>query len=202
MYRQLDNDARCTVNVMTRPGRPAGPTPETEELVLTAALELLLAEGATALTPQRLHTATGVSRSTVYRHWPTPHSVLEALIAVAPERSDAATGDLATDLHAAVDQLCNRLRDKPVATFLQALVAASSSDPGAAELRHRYVEDLLAPFEAALRASGVARAERADAVAAIVSPLLVDALLLDRPTARTRAHRTVDDVVARQGAAR
>ena len=169
--------------------------------MLNAALELLLAEGAGALTAQRLHSATGVSRSTVYRHWPTPHAVLEALIEVAPDRGLAPTGDLAADLHAAVDHLCNRLRDKPVAAFLQALVAAASADPGAAELRHRYVEDLLAPFHAALRASGAGRADREDAAALIVSPLLLDALLLDRPTARTRAHRTVDDVVARLGVA-
>ena len=201
MYRERDSDARCIVNSVTRPGRPAGPTQETEALVLTAALELLLAEGAAALTPQRLHTVTGVSRSTVYRHWPTPHAVLEALIAVAPDKEHPLTGDAATDLHAAVDHLCNRLRDKPVAAFLQALVAATSADPEAAELRHRYVEDLLAPFHAALRAAGCGRPEREDAVALIVSPLLLDALLLDRPTARTRAHRTVDDVVARLGVA-
>jgi hypothetical protein len=118
--------------------------------------------------------------------------VLEALIAVAPARDLAVTGDLATDLHAAVDQLCNRLRDKPVAAFLQALVAS-----GEPELRHRYVADLLEPFHAALKQAGTTRADRDDAVAAIVSPLLLDALLLDRPTARTRAHRTVDEVVTR-----
>lgn len=170
--------------------RPAGPTADTEAVVLTAALELLLTEGAGALTPQRLHTVTGVSRSTVYRHWPTAHDVLEALIAVAPPKDQEPTGDPAADLHAAVDQLCNRLRDKPVAAFLQALVAAGEPD-----LRHRYVEDLLAPFRAAL--AGTTKADRDDAVAAIVSPLLLDALLLDKPTARTRAHRTVDEVVAR-----
>jgi len=187
---------------VTRPGRPAGPTAETETLVLTAALELLLAEGASALTPQRLHAATGASRSTVYRHWPTPHAVLESLIAVAPSPDREPSGDLADDLHAAVDTLCNRLRDKPVAAFLQALVSATSADPQAADLRHRYVEDLLAPFHAALRVAGVDRSDREDAVAVIASPLLLDALLLDRPTARTRAHRTVDVVVARVESAR
>ena len=168
--------------------RPAGPAKDTEAVVLTAALDLLLTEGATALTPQRLHTATGVSRSTVYRHWPTPHDVLEALIDVAPLPLPELTGDLAHDLHSAVDQLCNRLRDKPVAAFLQALVAAAEAD-----LRHRYVEDLVAPLRHALR--DLPRSEREDAVALIASPLLLDALLLDRPTARTRAHRTVDDLL-------
>ena len=165
--------------------------------MLTAALELLLTEGAAALTPQRLHQATGVSRSTVYRHWPTPHDVLVALIAVAPAAAPLTTGDLAADLHAAVDGLCNRLRDRPVAAFLRALVAA-----GADDLRHRYVEDLVAPLHAALRKANVGRSEREDAVALIASPLLLDALLLDKPTARTRAHRTVDDVLTRLEEAR
>lgn len=181
---------------VTRPGRPAGPAADTAEVVLTAALELLLAEGATALTPQRLHTATGVSRSTIYRHWPTPHAVLAALIDVAPVGPAGRTGDLGHDLHAEVDMLCNRLRDRPVAAFLRALVTAAAED-----LRRRYVDDLMAPFHQVLRAAGMPRAAREDAVAAIVSPLLVDALLLDRPTARTRAHRTVDDIVARRAVA-
>ncbi|GAA3233295.1 TetR/AcrR family transcriptional regulator [Dactylosporangium siamense] len=182
---------------MTRPGRPAGPTTDTEAVVLTAALELLLAEGAAALTAQRLHQVTGVSRSTVYRHWPTPAAVLAALIDVAPLPPGEASGDLARDLHAAVDQLCDRLRDRPVGAFLQALIVAAATDPAAAQLRHRYVGDLLAPFHAVLRAAGVAATDRDDAVAAIVSPLLLDALLLDRPAARTRAHRIVDSTARR-----
>ncbi|MET7425505.1 TetR-like C-terminal domain-containing protein [Dactylosporangium sp. NPDC005555] len=182
---------------MTRPGRPAGPTTDTETLVLTAALQLLLAEGAAALTAQRLHQVTGASRSTIYRHWPTPGAVLAALIDVAPMPPAAPTGDLAQDLHAAVDQLCDRLRDRPVGAFLQALVVAAASDPSAVRLRHRYVSDLLAPFHTVLRAAGVAATDREDAVAAIVSPLLLDALLLDRPAARTRAHRIVDTTAGR-----
>lgn len=171
-------------------GRPAGPAPDTAEVVLTAALSLLLSDGAGALVPQRLHQATGVSRSTIYRHWPTPAAVLEALIEVAPTPAPAPTGDLAHDLHAAVDALCNRLRDKPVAAFLQALVTAGADDPRVTELRHRYVEDLLGPVRSVLE--GAEEQWREDTVAAVASPLLLDTLLLDRPTARARAHRAVD----------
>ncbi|MDG6106480.1 TetR/AcrR family transcriptional regulator C-terminal ligand-binding domain-containing protein [Dactylosporangium aurantiacum] len=182
---------------MTRPGRPAGPTTDTETVVLTAALDLLLSEGAAALTAQRLHQVTGVSRSTVYRHWPTPAAVLAALIDVAPTPPAPPSGDLARDLHAAVDQLCDRLRDRPVGAFLQALIVAAAADPSTAQLRHRYVGDLLTPFHTVLRTAGVPATDREDAVAAIVSPLLLDALLLDRPAARTRAHRIVDTVARR-----
>ncbi|MCY0949145.1 TetR/AcrR family transcriptional regulator C-terminal ligand-binding domain-containing protein [Streptomyces sp. H27-S2] len=180
---------------MTRPGRPAGPASDTEAVVLTAALDLLLTEGAAALSAQRLHTATGVSRSTVYRHWPTPHAVLAALIEVAPRPAPSHTGEVRTDLHAEVDALCDRLRDKPVGGFLHAIVAAAAWDSAMADLRRRYVEDLLAPFRTALAPAGLTGAAREDAVSAIVSPLLLDALLLDRPAARERAHRTVDAVL-------
>ncbi|MVU78103.1 TetR family transcriptional regulator [Nocardia sp. ET3-3] len=183
---------------MSRPGRPAGPAAETEEIVLTAALELILTEGAAALTPQRLHGITGVARTTIYRHWPTPRDFLAALIAVAPHPSPEPTGDAVADLHAEVDSLCDRLRDKPVAAFLRALVTASAADPACAELRHRYVADLLAPFHAAVRAAGVGEATSIEETAmAIVAPLLVDALLLDRPADRDRAHRAVSDALSR-----
>ncbi|MDX6740904.1 TetR/AcrR family transcriptional regulator [Actinocorallia sp. A-T 12471] len=181
---------------MSRPGRPAGPTDETAEVVLTAALDLLLREGAGALTPQRLHAATGVSRSTVYRHWPTPYAVLAALIEVAPLGPRERAGDPAADLHAEVDLLCDRLRDKPVGGMLQALVAGAALDPAIGDLRRRYIADLLAPFHAVLRDAGLAPGHADDAVAAIAAPLLVDALLLDRPTARDRAHRAVDLALA------
>lgn len=182
---------------MTRPGRPAGPTDETSAVVLTAALELLLGEGAAALTPQRLHAVTGVSRSTVYRHWPTPRSVLEALVGVAPLAAREPAGDLGADLHAEVDRLCDRLRDKPVGGMLQALVSAVSLDPSVADLRRRYITDLLAPFHAALADAGVPQAGAEDVVTAVVSPLLVDALLLDRQPGRARAHRTVEEFLER-----
>jgi AcrR family transcriptional regulator len=172
---------------VTRPGRPAGPTSDTETVVLTAALGLLLTEGPAALTAQRLFQVTGVSRTTVYRHWPTPAAVLAALIDVAPIPSGPPSGDLAKDLHIEVDRLCDRLRDRPVGAFLQALVVAAATD-----LRHRYVTDLLAPFHEALRAAGVPDGEREDGVAMIASPLLLDALLLDRTASRDRAHRIVD----------
>ncbi|GAB2680258.1 TetR-like C-terminal domain-containing protein [Nocardia goodfellowii] len=183
---------------MTRPGRPAGPAADTENIVLTAALELLLTEGAAALTPQRLHAVTGVARTTIYRHWPTPRDFLAALIAVAPHESPEPSGDLAADLHAETDLLCDRLRDKPVAAFLRALVKASSADPSCTELRHRYVNDLLGPFRTALTALGVADVE--EAALSVVSPLVVEALLLDRPVERERAHRAVDELLARLGA--
>lgn len=177
---------------MSKIGRPAGPAADTVTTVLTAALDLLLSEGGAALTPLRLHQATGVSRSTIYRHWSTPTEVLAALIEVAPPVDRVLSGDPVVDLHAEVDLLCDRLRDRPVAAFLQALVTMAASDAAAGPLRQRYVDDLVAPFRGVLASDGVEPELADDAVNAIVAPLLVDALLLDRPADRERAHRAVD----------
>lgn len=173
-------------------GRPAGPAADTVTSVLTAALEILLTEGGPALTPLRLHQATGVSRSTIYRHWSTPTEVLAAILDVAPLVPRVLSGDHAADLHAEVDDLCDRLRDRPVASVLQALVTMAATDEAAVPLRQRYVDDLVAPFRAALEGADLPTERVDDAISAIVSPLLVDALLLDRPVQRARAHRAVD----------
>ena len=173
-------------------GRPAGPANDTVTTVLTAALELLLSEGGAALTPLRLHQATGVSRSTIYRHWNTPTDILAAVIDVAPLAERPLSDDPVADLHSEVDLLCDRLRDRPVSAVLQALVTMAASDEAAVPLRQRYVDDLVAPFSGVLEASGASGDRADDAVNAIVAPLLVDALLLDRPVNRERAHRAVD----------
>lgn len=178
--------------LVSKIGRPAGPAVDTVTTVLTAALEILLTEGGTALTPLRLHQATGVSRSTIYRHWSTPTEVLAAILDVAPLVPRVLSGDHAADLHAEVDDLCDRLRDRPVAAVLQALVTMAATDEAAVPLRQRYVDDLVAPFRAALEGAEMPTERVDDAISAIVSPLLVDALLLDRPVQRARAHRAVD----------
>lgn len=185
------------IAAMTGAGRPPGPTPETEATVLTSALELLLTEGLTSLSAQRVHQASGVSRSTVYRHWPTPRHLLKALVEVSGDPELPLAGDLAEDLHTAVDVLCDRIRDRPVAQFLRALAGFAGPDEAHEahdELQLRYIEGLNAPFRRAFEAAGVSLQTMHDAVAALVSPILIDAMLLATPPERTRAraHRQVE----------
>ena len=78
-----------------------------------------------------------------------------------------------------------RLKDR---TGLPVTTGASSCRAALEELGCRRIA-VFSPYQPV--------ADREDAVAAIVSPLLLDALLLDRPAARTRAHRIVEDVTRR-----
>jgi AcrR family transcriptional regulator len=122
--------------------------------VLRSALDLLLADGVGALTAQRLFETSGVARSTIYRHWPTPDDVVDDLleVAAATEHPEP-TGDVLADLEAALDALRLRLRTRPVAPFLAALMSGPPDDAALLARRTRYVETLLEPFRAAVRAA-------------------------------------------------
>lgn len=79
---------------------------QTRQLVLAAARELLLEEGQDAVTPTRLAALTGISRSTIYRHWNEPAEIIfEATAADTGRTSFAPTGDPAADLTLYLDEL-------------------------------------------------------------------------------------------------
>ena len=174
----------------SRPGRPAGPSAATTETVLRGALDLLLNEGSAALTPQRLHEVTGVARSTVYRHWPDADALVDALLDVA-EQTEAPqpTGDVTTDIDAALDHLLWRLRNRPVSSFLGSLMAGPVGDKRVAERRNRYIAGLLQPLRAALRQvePPLGAAQMEDAVNLIAGPVLAYWLAHGRAPERVRA---------------
>lgn len=173
-----------------RRGRPSGPADATRELVLRAALDLLLTDGIGALTAQRLHEASGVARSTIYRHWPTPDDVLDDLLDVAARTEHPMpTGDVEADLGAALDALLWRLRHRPVAPFLAALMAGPASDAALVARRTRYVDTLLEPFHTALHAVSprLLAAQREELVSLVVGPVLLTWLSNGKPPSRAKA---------------
>jgi len=172
------------------PGRPAGPSPATRETVLRGALDLLLDEGAAALTPQRLHEVTGVARSTVYRHWPDADALVDALIDVAEQtEAPTPTGDVAADIDVALEHLLWRLRNRPVASFLGTLMAGPIGDERVATRRNRYIAGLLQPVRAAVRQVDppLSAAALEDAVNLITGPVLAYWLAHGRAPERSHA---------------
>lgn len=173
-----------------RRGRPSGPADATRDVVLRAALDLLLSDGVGALTAQRLHEASGVARSTIYRHWPTPDDVVDDLLEVAARTEHPVpTGDVDADLAAALDALLWRLRHRPVAPLLAALMAGPASDAALIARRTRYVGTLLEPFHAALRAVSppVPAALRDELVSLVAGPVLLTWLATGKPPTRAKA---------------
>ncbi|MDX2344279.1 MAG: TetR/AcrR family transcriptional regulator [Acidimicrobiia bacterium] len=71
----------------------------TREVVLEAARKLLEVEGADAVTALRISEATGIARTTIYRHWPDREDLLRDTVAAEePEVPIPLTGDMRTDL--------------------------------------------------------------------------------------------------------
>lgn len=184
----------------TRKGRPAGPTDETASQVLHAAFALLSKEGPAALTPVRIHQESGVARTTVYRHWPTPVHIVEALMprAIARDEIDQITGDLDHDLPIAVASLVFRLEHRPVHVLYDAL--RHHGDPTEEPtMSERYIAGLIAPVRDVL-ADAIERGdidretegELDDLTSAICGPLILDHLLLGRPVPAAATDDAVD----------
>ena len=124
--------------------------------MLTAALDLLY-RGRGRTDPQRLHLATGISRTRL------PALAHTARCARRAHLGGAAPARAARRRSARRRWTCCVIACATSRSSVRALVTASSAspDPSCAELRHRYVADLLAPSRKnAVRALGIGGAER------------------------------------------
>ncbi len=189
-------------------GRPPGPTDETRERVLQAAFHLLVSEGSGELTAVRLHRETGVARTTIYRHWPTPAHLVADILAGAIARHELGdlVGDLADDLPVAVATLTFRFEHRPVADLFRATLHHRDDDTPT--LGQRYIGGLVAPVEDVLAAAiergeiesapGVeARAQAQALTSELCGPLLLDHLLLGRPVDHEAVAARTDAFLAR-----
>ena len=70
------------MSVTSGRGNRSGENPRTtrvRDVILDAAIDLLIREGAGSLTAVRIAAETGVARTTIYRHWSNPTALLLAL---------------------------------------------------------------------------------------------------------------------------
>lgn len=128
--------------------------------MLDAAAELAL-DGAAGAGVDAIAARAGVSRTTVYKWWPSAAAVLlEGLLdrthATIESPASATTSEA---LHIYLARLVALVRDSPAGALLRGLVAASSADP---VVGRALVDDWLAPRRTAvvnLLAEGVRRGE-------------------------------------------
>ena len=123
-------------------------TTRVRKIVLDAATDLLIEQGHHAVTPQRVSTVTGVARSTIYRHWPDPVSLLLDAIdrVLAPEYVQPTVGDLPVDLTAALDTLRLRLSKRPFRAMFAALLDHASRSSDLIPAQRRFVAGVTAPL--------------------------------------------------------
>jgi len=155
----------------------------TRELVVSHVRELIRAEGFHAVTPQRIASDTGVSRSTLHRHWPDVRSLLIETISEPEPLDTPVLGDLRLDLGVDLHQLRLRLSDRNTVALILSMLGESLFDDGFAALLRSHVAAHLDRLRRVLAAGHAAGTLRADidvesASASLAGPLFFRRLFL------------------------
>jgi AcrR family transcriptional regulator len=170
----------------------------TRELVVGHVRGLVRAEGFSAVTPQRIASDTGVSRSTLHRHWPDIRSLLiEAIAEPDPALDTPLLGDLRLDLGVDLHQLRLRLSDRQTVALVVSMLGESLFDDAFAEILRSHASahlDRLGQVLAAGQADGTLRADIDIEVAAasLAGPLFFRRLVLGEEITTTFVDAVID----------
>ena len=128
----------------------------TRELALDAALTLLQEKGVLAVTHGAISAKTGISRSTLYRHWPK----LDALrndaflrAATSPAFAPRTNGPLRTDLTWILGNLLTALNETPWGQVAPQVIAAAATDAPARKVINDFMRDRIGNVEAVFAAA-------------------------------------------------
>jgi AcrR family transcriptional regulator len=161
--------------------------------VLAAAHRLLETEGLGSVTFGRISRETGVSRTTLYRHWSNPSELIsEAWAKVAPPNRVSHSAELHDDLVAVFRAVRDVVESSTMQRSLPALLAAGQRDPVISSLHARFVEDRREPIVERLRAAIAEGQIRVDADPELLVDLLSGPIFYRQLLRRTR---TSDDDV-------
>lgn len=128
----------------------------TRNLALDAAQEILRKEGVLAVTHGSVSKATGISRSTLYRHWREIKQLRNDAFkrAASPSKMPPMTnGPLRADLVRMLSTLMAALNETPWGQIAPQVVAAAATDPEARSVINDFMKERIAYVEAAFSAA-------------------------------------------------
>ena len=110
--------------------------------ILRSALDVLTDEGLDAVTHHRLAEASGYSRATIYKHWPTRTALFVDAFSFRPSGAHSVpTGDLRADLIAELTMFRRGMERQRLDRALAALATLAMSVPEMADVRDRLVAE-------------------------------------------------------------
>ena len=115
-----------------------------------------MSEGTAALTPSRLHQATGVSRATIYRHWPQAVELVADLLeisAVLQQQPPPGSGTLVDQLTASVTIVDERLAAPLTLALIAAGLDYAPRSMRVAEAKTEFTNAIFAPVTVVVHAA-------------------------------------------------
>jgi len=170
----------------------------TRAIVLEAARTLLVEEGPDAVTALRVSEATGVARTTIYRHWPDRDDLLRDALAIEePDHHIPPTGDTRRDLEAMLAHMAERLGRRRGARVMAVAIERSGYRGESGGPHREMVRRRMEPLRKVIEA-GVARGDLPetldvdDAVAQLAGPAFFQAVFMRRKVAPEFISAVVD----------
>ena len=120
------------------PGRPR--SEEAERVILDTTMQLLVSEGYAGFTLDKVAAQARVSKSTIYRRWPSKEHLVIAAFDRAPFLTPADKGSVVEDLVSVVLEFINIVRTTALAAALPVLVGERSKNPALAEAYDPWLE--------------------------------------------------------------
>lgn len=119
-------------------------TRRVRRLILDTAIEVLLECGASEVTAVVVAERADVARTTIYRHWPDPQSLLLATVAamISPHDTTSPTGPLADDVRSELDHLRKRLIFRQVRSVFGALASHADQHPDFQDAQRLFITGL------------------------------------------------------------
>ena len=174
-------------------------TTRMREAVLTAVVDLVVSEGAGAVTALRVADRACVARSTIYQHWPTSAALIRDAIdrIITPNAQITITGDVQADLSTALFSLRERLERRPFRIWVATLLNHANTDPEFVETQVRFVTGVLRPLrdvvEDAVKHGDLQVDLDLDAATTrLAAPVLTEHVLLHRPASDASVSDTVN----------
>ena len=145
--------------------------------VLAETYRQLTQSGISGVSIDEVSRVSGVSKTTIYRHWPSRSALLiDACSRLGNAHQPPDTGTLRGDVHALVTNLAEQLQTAAWASVYPSIIDAAERDPEIAAMQSELHKGFMAPFHTIVeRAKGrgeiLASKPAADLIAVIVGPL-------------------------------
>ena len=145
--------------------------------VLAETYRQLTRSGISGVSIDEVSRGSGVSKTTIYRHWPSRSALLiDACSKLGNAHQPLDTGALRADLHALVTNLAEQLQTAPWASVYPSIIDAAERDPDIAAMQSDLHKGFMAPFHVIVQRAkdrGEIPTDKpaADLIAAIVGPL-------------------------------